>query len=415
MSLLFSLLGMVVLLGVAIAFSENRKAISLRTVGAALTLQVVIGALVLFWDTGAAALQSLSNSMNALIELANEGIGFVFGGLISDKMFDIGVGFIFGVRVLPLIIFFSSLIAVLYYLRIMPVVIQVIGGAISKITGTSRSESLSATANIFVGHTEAPLVIRPFLSTMTRSELFAVMVGGMASVAGSVLAGYAFMGADMKYLIAASFMAAPGGLLMAKLIVPETSQPNERIEEILAEDEEKPSNVIDAAAAGASRGMHLALNVGAMLIAFVGLIAALNALVGLVGGMFGFNELSIQSILGYAFYPIAWIIGVPTADALEVGSLIGQKLVLNEFVAFADFQGIKENLSPLAQAIATFALCGFANFSSVAILLGGIGGLAPARRVDIARLGLKAVLAGTLSNLMSATIAGLFLGLTLAS
>ncbi len=414
MSLLFSLLGIVILLGVAVAFSENRSAIKIRTVGSALALQVAIGAIVLFWDMGANALQAMSNSMNALISLANEGIGFVFGGLITDKMFEIGVGFVFAFRVLPLIVFFSSLIAVLYYLGIMPRIIQVIGGGIAKLTGTSRTESLSATANIFVGHTEAPLVIRPFLSSMTRSELFAVMVGGLASVAGSVLAGYAFMGAEMKYLIAASFMAAPGGLLMAKLIVPETSQPNERIEEILAEDDEKPSNVIDAAASGASRGMHLALNVGAMLIAFVGLIAVLNALVGLVAGWLGFEGVTIQMLLGYAFYPVAWIIGVPAADVLDVASLIGQKLVLNEFVAFADFQGIKEGMSPLAQAIATFALCGFANFSSVAILLGGIGGLAPSRRGDIARLGLKAVLAGTLSNLMSATIAGLFLGLSLS-
>lgn len=413
MSFLFSLLGIAVLLGAALLLSENRKAINLRTVGAALALQVSIGALVLFWDAGAEALQALSNSMNSLIEMANKGIGFVFGGLITDKMYEIGVGFVFAFRVLPLIIFFSSLIAVLYYLRIMPLVIQMVGGAISKITGTSRSESLSATANIFVGHTEAPLVVRPFLASMTRSELFAVMVGGMASVAGSVLAGYAFMGADMKYLIAASFMAAPGGLLMAKLIVPESSKPNESLDEILAEDDEKPSNVIDAAASGASRGMHLALNVGAMLIAFVGLIAVLNALVGVIGSVVGYPDLSIQTLLGYAFYPVAWVIGVPSADALAVASLIGQKLVLNEFVAFSDFQTVKDSLSPYSQAIVTFALCGFANFSSVAILLGGIGSLAPSRRSDIARLGMKAVMAGTLSNLMSATIAGLFLGLSL--
>lgn len=321
--------------------------------------------------------------------------------------------------------FFSSLIAVLYYLGIMQLVIKVLGGGLQKVLGTSRTESLSATANIFVGQTEAPLVVRPYISTMTNSELFAVMCGGLASVAGSVLAGYAQMGVPMEYLIAASFMAAPGGLLFAKLLVPETEEVRDNVNatELVAEDE-RPANLIDAAASGAASGMQLALNVGAMLLAFIALIALINGILGGVGGLFHYPQLSLELILGWVFAPIAYLIGVPWSEATVAGSFIGQKVVVNEFVAFMNFGEYmkpdadvlaagKQVLSDHTKAIISFALCGFANLSSVAILLGGLGGMAPNRRSDVARLGMKAVLAGTLSNLMSATIAGFFLTLAI--
>ena len=286
-------------------------------------------------------------------------------------------------------------------------IIRILGGALQAVLGTSRAESMSAAANIFVGQTEAPLVVRPYIPHMTRSELFAVMVGGLASVAGSVLAGYASMGVEMKYLLAASFMAAPGGLLFAKLMVPETGEPSQAVMDF-AEDDEKPANVLDAAALGAGTGLKLALNVGAMLLAFIGLIALLNLILGGVGGRIGFPGLSLQSLLGWAFSPVAWLTGMPVAEIRQGGSLIGQKLVLNEFVAYGEFSNIQAALSTKTRAICSVALCGFANLSSIAILLGGLGGMAPTRRAEIARFGLKAVLAGTFSNLTSAAIVGMF-------
>ena len=296
-------------------------------------------------------------------------------------------------------------------------VINFLGGALSKLLGSSRAESLSATANIFVGQTEAPLVVRPFIKSMTKSELFAVMCGGLASVAGSVLAGYASMGVPLEYLIAASFMAAPGGLLFAKIIMPETEKPKSNLDE-LEEDayDDKPTNVIDAAASGASSGLKLALNVGAMLLAFIGLIALINGVFGGVGGFFGAENFTLEQLLGYVFSPLAFLIGVPWEEATTVGSFIGQKLVVNEFVAYLDFmpylaEGSELIMTEKSKAIVSFALCGFANLSSIAILLGGLGGIAPSRRGEIARFGLLAVTAGTLSNLMSATIAGFFLSI----
>ncbi|MDA1383141.1 MAG: NupC/NupG family nucleoside CNT transporter, partial [Bacteroidetes bacterium] len=342
-------------------------------------------------------------------------INFLFGNLTATNNF----GFIFALRVLPIIIFFSALISVLYYVGIMKWVINILGGALSKLLGTSHTESLSATANIFVGQTEAPLVVRPFIKTMTKSELFAVMCGGLASVAGSVLAGYASMGVPLEYLIAASFMAAPGGLLFAKLIMPETEESISKLDQ-LSQDEDsddEPVNVIDAAASGAGSGLKLALNVGAMLLAFVGLIALVNGMFGGIGGwLFDMPELTLELILGYVFSPLAFLIGVPWHEANTVGSFIGQKLVVNEFVAYLEFMPyLAEDttliLSEKSKAIVAFALCGFANFSSIAILLGGLGGIAPSRRAEIAKFGLLAVAAGTLSNLMSATIAGLFLSI----
>lgn len=400
-----SLLGVIVLLLVGYLCSSNRKAISWRTVGGAFAIQISLAVFVLATPSGRWVLQWMTDRVQDVINAGFSGIGFMFGRLSDDGG---GPLFIFAFQVLPVIIFFSSLIAVLYHLRVMQFVIWLVGGALERLLGTSRAESFSAAANIFVGQTEAPLVIRPYLPRMTTSELFAVMVGGLASIAGSVMVGYSQMGASLEHLIAACFMAAPGGLLFAKLLLPETETP-EASKIQMAEGEEAPVNVIDAAALGASSGLKLALNVGAMLLAFVGLIAVVNLLLGGIGGWFGDPELSLQKILGWAFGPVAWLIGVGGSEIQQAGSLIGQKLILNEFVAFSEFNGIKESLSTRTQGIVTFALCGFANLSSIAILLGGLGVMAPKRRPEIARMGLKAVLAATLANLMSAALAGMFL------
>ena len=412
LSALHGLLGIAVLLLIAYLYSSHKKAINFRTVGFAFILQLLLGAFVLYLPFGKDVLGSVTNGVQQVINSAQAGINFLFGGLGTDAMFSNGVGFVFAVRVLPVIIFFSSLIAVLYYLGIMQWVIKIIGGGLQKLLKTSKPESLSATANIFVGQTEAPLVIRPYIAKMSQSELFAIMVGGLASVAGSILAGYAGLGIDLKYLIAASFMAAPGGLLMAKIIMPETE--HEKVKQAdLAPivDENQPVNVIDAAASGAASGLKLAVNVGAMLLAFIALIALLNALVGGLSSLMGFEGITIEWMLGYLFAPLAFIIGVPVEEMLQAGSFIGQKVVVNEFFAYANFVEIKETLSVKTQAIITFALCGFANLSSIAILLGGIGSMAPNRRHDIAKLGMKAMIAATLANLMSAAIAGMFLSL----
>ncbi|SOC55973.1 concentrative nucleoside transporter, CNT family [Chromohalobacter canadensis] len=414
MQTLMGLVGVVVVLLIALALSENRRAIRLRTVAGALAIQAGLGLFVLAIPFGQDVLLGLTNAVQSVIDSAQAGMDFVFGGLVSDTMFDVfgDGGFVFALRVLPIIVFFSSLVAVLYYLGIMRWVIKLMGGALQKLLGTSRTESLSAAANIFVGQTEAPMAVRPFLSRMTRSELFAVMVGGLASVAGSVLGGYAAMGISLEYLLAASFMAAPGGLLMAKLIVPETEPPSQPLEDVIdGEDNEAPANVIEAAANGAASGVQLALNVGGMLLAFIALIALGNQILGGIGGWFGYPNLTLELLLGYLFAPLAFLIGVPWEEAIHAGSFLGQKLVLNEFVAFANLAADPQALSAHARAIVTFALCGFANLASIAILMGGLGMMAPSRRSDIARLGLKAVAAGTLSNLMSATLAGVFLSL----
>ncbi len=417
MDALMSLVGIAALLFIAFLFSNNKKAINFRTVFGALAIQIGIGALILYVPAGRQALLAAAEGVSAVISYSNDGISFLFGGLVSDKMFEVfgGGGFVFALRVLPPIIFFSALISVLYYLGIMQFVIRILGGALQKVLGTSKPESMSAAANIFVGQTEAPLLVKPYIKSMTNSELFAVMCGGVASVAGAVMISYAGMGVPLTYLIAASFMAAPGGLLFAKILHPQT----ETFKDELAEEdiEDKPSNVIEAAAVGTFSGMQLAMNVGAMLISFVALIAMLNGLIGWIGGLVGFEGVTLQSLFGYVFQPLAWVIGVPWgAEAQVAGSLIGQKLVINEFVAYVDFVNYLKPestvvLSEKTIAIITFALCGFANFSSIAILIGGLGGMAPNRRSDVARMGLKAVLAGSLSNLMSAAIAGLFIGL----
>ncbi|MDU3948947.1 MAG: NupC/NupG family nucleoside CNT transporter [Haemophilus parainfluenzae] len=411
MGILGSVLGIVVLLVIAVLFSNNRKAINLRTVLGALAIQIGFAALILYVPFGRDALQATANGVSNVIAYGNEGINFVFGGLANPS----NVGFIFAVKVLPIIVFFSGLISVLYYLGIMQVVIKVIGGALQAALGTSKAESMSAAANIFVGQTEAPLVVRPYIRNMTQSELFAIMAGGTASIAGSVMAGYAEMGVPLTYLIAASFMAAPAGLLFAKILFPQTEQFTDKQPE--TDDSEKPTNVLEAMAGGASAGMQLALNVGAMLIAFVGLIALVNGILGGVGGWFGYGDLTLQSIFGWIFKPLAYLIGVSWDESAIAGQMIGMKLAVNEFVGYLEFAKYLQPdtavvLSEKTKAIITFALCGFANFSSIAILIGGIGGMAPNRRGDVARLGLKAVVAGTLANLMSATIAGLFIELS---
>ncbi|MCW9733954.1 NupC/NupG family nucleoside CNT transporter [Avibacterium sp. 20-15] len=411
MDLIISIVGIFVLLGIGLLFSNNRKAINFRTIFGALAIQIGFAALILYVPAGRNALLSTAEGVSKVINYGNEGIAFLFGNLADPS----NIGFIFAFKVLPIIVFFSALISVLYYIGVMQWVIQIIGGGLQKALGTSKAESMSAAANIFVGQTEAPLVVKPFISRMTESELFTVMVGGTASIAGSVLAGYAGMGVPLTYLIAASFMAAPAGLLFAKLMYPQTEKFSDRLEENVKTD--KPNNIVEALANGAASGVTLAINVGGMLIAFIASIALLNGLIGGIGGWFGYGDLTLQSLLGYLFQPIAFIIGVPWQDAEIAGQMIGMKLAVNEFVGYLEFAQYLQpdavvQLSDKTKAIITFALCGFANFSAIAVLIGGIGSMAPTRRSDIARLGLKAVIAGTLANLMSATIAGIFIDLS---
>ncbi|MBT2569991.1 NupC/NupG family nucleoside CNT transporter [Planococcus sp. ISL-110] len=402
MNLLWGIFGVFVVLGIAFLLSSGKKSIKPRTILGGLAIQMTFAFMVLEWEFGRKLLLGLSNKVQNVIDYAGEGVAFVFGPAADVE----GFGFVFAFQVLTIIIFFSSLISVLYYLGIMQIIIKLLGGALSKLLGTSKAESISAAANIFVGQTEAPLVIRPFIAGMTKSELFAVMTGGLASVAGSTLAGYALLGVPLEYLLAASFMAAPAGLIMAKIMIPETEEVEEK--EFVMEKDQTSVNVVDAAARGASDGLQLALNVGAMLLAFIALIALLNGMLGGISGWFGFEGLTIQSILGVIFAPLAWAIGVPWAEAVQAGSFIGQKLVLNEFVAYTAFAPEIENLSPKTVMVISFALCGFANLSSLAILLGGLGSMAPSRRPDIARLGIRAVAAGMLASLLSAAIAGMF-------
>lgn len=405
METLISLIGIGILFGLGILLSVERHQINWRTVGFALLLQFALGGISLYFPLGVAVLEAISNAVSSVLNNAQDGIDFVFGSIGAFEM-----GFIFAFHVLPVIVFFSSLVSVLYHLGIMGWLIRIIGGALQRLLRTSRAESMSATANIFVGQTEAPLIVKPYIADMTRSELFAIMVGGMSTVAGSVLAGYVLLGVEIQYLLAASFMAAPGGFLMAKLLLPEAEKIVSEEEEFTLEFESHV-NVIDAAASGASSGMSLALNVGAMVLAFVGLIALVNTLLSSLGAIIGLADLSLQLLLGYAFQPLAFIVGIPWEETRLAGSLIGQKLVFNEFVAFVSFTDQVTLLSDRSQAIVTFALCGFANFSSIGIVLGGIGMMAPNRRKDIAELGLRAVFAGFMANLMSAAIAGFFLSL----
>ena len=412
-SVLRGLPGLLLLLALGVLFSTDRRRIAPRTVLAALTCQVLLGALILFVPPGRTALHIASNAVNAVLGYGNEGIAFLFGDLVGPRMsalFPDG-GFVFGLRVLPQIIYVSALIAVLYHYGIMQALARILGGAVRLVIGTSRIESFSAVTTIFLGQSEMPVALKPYVPMLTRAELFALMSSGTASVAGSVLAGYAGLGIRIDDLLAASVMAIPGGLLFAKLLVPST-EPT-RIRELdVSFDDQHPANVFEAISVGTSNGVHVAVAVGAMLVAFIGLIACLDGLIGLAGGWLGWPGLSLEAILGAAFAPVAWLIGVPWQEARPIGGIIGQKLVFNEFVAYVHLSPLIRTgaLSAHSIAIASFALCGFANFSSIGILLAGYGAVAPDRRAEVARMGLRAVLAGTLSNLTSATIAGMFIG-----
>lgn len=395
--------GIGILFALAVLLSVDRKSIRLRTVAVAFALQVGIAALVLYVPFGRQLLGGVVRSVQHVINYGNAGIEFVFGTQARESL-----GFTIALNVLPVIVFFSALMSVLYYLGIMQRVVAILGGAVRKLLGTSQTESMSAVSNIFVGHTEAPLVVKPYLAGLSESELFAVMTGGCATIAGAVMAGYATMGVDLEFLITASFMAAPAGLMMAKIMIPETAGASIEFDPKATGGEERAVNVFEAIGNGAATGLTLALNVGAMLLAFVAMIALLNGLLTGIGGWFGVEGLTLQFLLGKLFAPLAFLIGVSWEEAAQAGSLIGQKLVINEFYAYASFVQIKETLSPHTQVVVTFALCGFANLTSIAILLGGLGSIVPSRRRDIARLGLKAVIGGTLANLMSAALAGLF-------
>ena len=421
MQILMSIAGMVVILAIAVLLSSNRRAIKFRVVGAAFALQASLAALVLYVPWGKTVLAFMSNGVANLLGYAGEGTKFIFGPLASP---EIG-GNSFAIAALPVIVFFASLISILYYLGIMQYVIRWIGGGLQKITGISKVESLCAAANIFVGQSESPLVIRPYLAGLKPEQLFCVMTVGMAGVAGTILAAYASMGIRIDYLLAAAFMSAPGGILMAKLMMPDIPpmpvsegdpalpNPHPDVEPEIAHDdgEEKPANIIMAATQGAQTGVKLAVAVGAMVLAFVALVALANGILGGVGGWFGQPDLSFQQIVGYVFAPLMFLLGVPWNEAIQAGGLFGTKIVINEFVAFIDL-GAEKTLSASTVAIVTFALCGFANILSVAIQIAITGSLAPNQRPIIAKLGLKALAAGSLSNLMSAALAGLFLSLT---
>ena len=405
--LMHSVFGMLVIVAFAYSVSSSREHIAWRTVGIAFVIQFAIGGLALFTSWGNRALSAAADATGALLSYSRAGIDFMFGQLAA---YDGPIGFVFAVNVLPVVVFFSAFIAVMYHLGVMMWIVRFLGGGLRRLLGTSHAESMSAAANIFVGQAEAPLVVKPFIPTMTRSELFAVMVGGLSTIAGSVMAGYVALGIPLEYLVTASFMAAPGGLMMAKLIEPETDNP---VVPKVGDTSTTPRyvNLIDAAATGALDGLRMAAAIAAMLIAFVALIALVNGILQYFGAYVGFGEVTLEMILGFLLSPVAWLLGVPWADASIAGSLIGQKLILNEFVAYVAYSDVSASMSPISQAIVIFALCGFANLSSIAILLGGLGALAPSRRDDISRLGVRALIAATLANLMNAALAGFFLSL----
>ncbi len=400
--------GVIILLLIAFLLSSNRRGINLRIVLSALGLQTALAFIFLKFDGGIAAIISLSNAVDSLLDYGRSGVEFLFGDLAdSEKM-----GQIFAVQVLPVVIFFSALMAILYHYRIMPVLVAVIGGGLQAIIGTRPVESLNAAANIFVGQTEAPLAIKPFLDKVTGPQLFALMVSGLASIAGTVLAAYAGIGIELEYLLVASLLAAPGGLLMAKIMVPDETQDEDDALAIRSILEEKSphTNGFMAAAAGASDGMKLAFNIGAMLIAFFSLITLANGMIGWIGGFTPVDDLSLQKMLGWLFSPLMFVVGIPWSEAQAAGALFGEKIILTEFVAYFNLIAASEGLSPRTVTIMTFALCGFANLLSIGILLGGLGALVPDRMGEIATYGMRALIAASLSNLMSATLAGLMVG-----
>ncbi len=421
---LLGLAGIAAIILIAVAFSSNRKAINLRVVGAAFALQALLAFLVLKTPWGRATIQAMSDGVAELLGYATKGTEFLFGPTASNPLANT-----FAIAALPVIIFFASLVAILYHLGIMQRIVKWVGGAIGWVTGVSRVESLGAAANIFVGQSESPLVVRPYLAALPPSHLFTLMSVGMAGVAGTILAAYAGLLGEryLPYLLAAAFMSAPGGILMAKLIMPDepvgadelaleggaaSKAPEDQIEVHTFEEGERPANIIMAAAQGAQTGVKLAVAVGAMVLAFVALVALANGILGGIGGWFGRPDLSFQAIVGLLFSPVMYLIGIPWSEAGVAGGLFGTKIVLNEFVAFIDLGnavGPAAALSERSRAIVTFALCGFANFSSIAIQMAVTGNLAPNQRPMIAKLGLRALLAGSLANLMSAALAGLMI------
>ncbi|MFD3448944.1 NupC/NupG family nucleoside CNT transporter [Microbacteriaceae bacterium 4G12] len=400
MNVLWGIGGVFGILVIAVLLSSNRKAINWRTISIALALQITFSFIVLRWGAGKAALKHAADGVQNLINFSYEGIRFVVGDLVNMKG---PWGFVFVIQALLPIVFISALVAVLYYFGIMQWFITIIGGGLSKLLGTSKTESLNAVTTVFLGQSEAPILIKPYLERVTNSEFFAIMVSGMTSVAGSVLVGYAAMGIPLEHLLAAAIMAAPSSLLIAKLIMPETEEVNNDVE---LSTERTDANVIDAAARGASEGMQLVINVAAMLMAFIALIAVLNGLLGWVGSWFHI-KLSLDLIFGYILSPFAILIGVSPHEAIQAAGFIGQKLAVNEFVAYGNLAKHMAELSDKTNIILAFAICGFANFSSIAIQLGVTGTLAPSRRQQIAQLGIKAVIAGTLANFLNAAVAGM--------
>jgi CNT family concentrative nucleoside transporter len=398
-SQLQGLLGLAVIFGLAFAISNNRRRIDPRTVVVGLALQVAFAFLVLQWSVGRDALDFVAGQVAALIGYADEGSAFLFGTLLE------GDANVFAFQVLPVIVFLGALIGLLYYLRVIQLFVDLVGGAIARVLRTSKVESVWASTVIFLGQSEAPLLIAPYLKRLTQSELFTIMTGGFAAVAGSTLVGYALLGAPLEYLLAASVMNAPGSLIIAKTIFPETEQSSAQADVRSVRDTES-ANVIDATGRGALAGGRIAVIVAALLVAFIALIAMGNGLLSGAGDIVGYEGLTLERVFGWVFAPVAWLIGVPWSEAPEAGSFIGQKTVLNEFVAFANFGPEVESLSPKTVLVVTFALAGFANFASIAIQIGAIGGLAPERRADVARMGLKALLAGSMVNLSNAAIAG---------
>ncbi len=406
---LIGLVGIAVILGIAYLISSNRKAINIRIVGAAFALQLALAVFIIKVPAGQAVIESMSNVVLDIMGYSRVGIEFIFGGLATESSVAS-----FAVNVLPMIVFFSALMSVLYHIGIMQLIVRLVGGALRWVIGTRAVESLNAAANIFIGQTEAPLVVRPYLKGLTEPQMFAVMVSGVASIAGTVLLAYVQFGAELKYLLAASFMAAPGGLLMAKMIMPDEDHESAAEDDAHLKLGKSPhENVILAAAVGSADGVKLAVNIGAMLIAFIALIALLNGFLNWLwpDGLFGIESMTLQQIFGWLFSPLMYLLSIPWSEAQAAGALFGEKVILNEFVAYSHLNEYLAGMSERTVAIVTFSLCGFANLSSIAILLGGLGSLVPEKKELIARFGIKAVAAGSLSNLMSAALAGLLLPL----
>lgn len=415
MDIMRSIVGMAVLLIIAYLLSVNKKRISLRTTGAALVLQIAIGGIMLYFPPGKWLVEQAALGVHKIMSYSDAGSAFIFGSLVGDKMdvlFD-GAGFIFAFRVLPAIIFVTALISLLYYIRVMGGLIRILGGIFQKALNISKVESFVAVTTIFLGQNEIPAIVKPFINRLNRNELFTVICSGMASIAGSMMIGYAGMGVPIDYLLAASLMAIPGGILFARILSPATEESKVTFENLSFTDT-PPKSVIEAVASGAMTGLKIAVGVATVVMTFVAIIALINGIIGGIGGWFGYGNITLEGIFGWILAPLAWIMGVDWADASLAGSLIGQKLAINEFVAYL-------NLSPYLQpgstldvkttAIISFALCGFANFGSIGVVVGAFSAISPQRAPEIAQLGMRALAAATLSNLMSATIAGFFIGL----